>query len=79
MDQDLVITWLEDTICGLNNKLTEHIAMEWAFLKCGQDFRGKNITQLMDHLACIKQNSIYSSLQENQAALLLKNKTLLDP
>ena len=69
INRDLAITWLENATVDINTNPLELKTIARAFRQYGQDLRVEQDNELKNYLKNLNENSIYASLQDQQAAL----------
>jgi hypothetical protein len=67
-----ILSWLEESMEEVNEKLTPSSQIAKSFSMYGQDFRSDDGTEILEYLAKHEDNGVYKSLLNNQQALDLE-------
>ena len=72
VDRKDVISWLEDSMEEVNQKMSTSSQVSKAFAKYGQDYCQEDQSELSAYLAKFEENGVYQSLIDNQRVLDLE-------
>ena len=67
-----VLSWLEESMEEVNQKMSMDSQISKAFAAYGQDFRSEDQSKLTEYLAKHEENGVYQSLLSNQQSLDLE-------